>query len=259
MDLILPQIQIFDEPKTNLTKKQKKLLRQQNGVQNTGLKIKEIKPLTANQNRTFEAYDSNKNLLLTGCPGTGKSFLTAYLALEEILEGQSPYKKLIIIRSAVEGRKMGFLPGKAVDKMSVYKTPYKKIVSDLFGRSDAWDILEQKKLVEFESTSFLRGLTYSNCVLLVDECQNMNDQELHTIITRIGNNCKLIFAGDVGQVDLIKRQETSGLYNFMKILRNMTSFVNIDFQPVDIVRSDLVKEYIITRLKLEANGVLDTH
>lgn len=253
MDL-LPQIQIFDEPAPKLTKKQKKLLRQQNGIPNTGLKITEVKPLTLNQRRTFEAYDSEKNLLLIGCPGTGKSYLSMYLALEEILEGQSPYKQLVIFRSAVEGRKIGFLPGKAKEKMSVYEAPYKKIAADLFKRSDAYDILMQKKLLDFESTSFLRGLTYTDCVILVDECQNMLDQELHTIITRVGKNCKIIFAGDVGQIDLLSRIETSGLYKFMKILNSMKSFATVDFQPSDIVRDDLVKEYIVARLKYEQSN-----
>lgn len=252
----IPEIKIFEDAQPKLTKKQKRLLRQQNATQNTGLKIKTIKPLTENQQKTFEIYDSDRNLLLIGSPGTGKSFLSLYLSLDEILEPNSIYKKLIIFRSAVEGRKIGFLPGKASDKMAVYEAPYKKICNDLFGRGDAYDVLKQKNILEFESTSFLRGHTYNDSVMFIDECQNMSDQELHTIITRYGKNCKIIFAGDTGQIDLISRIETSGLYKFKQILDNMSSFATVTFNPADIVRDDLVKEYIIIRLKLEENGLI---
>lgn len=259
----IPAIHIFDEPTNKkLTKKERRQLRkQQNPMPNAGLRLKEISPLTDNQRKTFEAYDSNKNLLLTGCPGTGKTFLSVYLSLEEILEDKGPYKKLVIYRSTVSTRDMGFLPGKASDKTKVYETPYHGICSELFGRSDAYDVLKNKGIIEFESTSFIRGITLSDCVVIVDEVQNMTHMEIHSLITRIGKNCKIIFSGDVKQDDLKnkKHKELSGLSDFIKIFEAMKSFAAIEFKPVDIVRGPLVKEYILTRMKLEKEGVIETH
>lgn len=257
MQQLVPQIEIFEE--NRLTKKQKRLLRKKNQQANqpTALRIKEINPLTTNQRRFFDAFDSNKNILATGCPGTGKTFLATYLGLDEILSHNSPYKKLLVIRSAVSGRNIGFLPGKPKDKLAVYEGPYQNHCVELFGRQDAYSILKTKGTIEFDSTSFLRGLTFSNTIVIIDECQNMSFQELHTIMTRYGENCKMIFCGDVEQCDLNKRLETSGLYAFMKILGNMKSFVNIDFQAEDIVRHGIVKDYILTKIKLEREGLID--
>lgn len=250
----VPHINIFDEPTVKLTKKQKRQQKQQNGISNTGLKIKPIKPLTPNQEKTFHAYDSDKNLLLTGCPGTGKSFLSIFLALEEILEGNSPFKKLVIFRSSVACRDIGFLPGKSTDKMKVYETPYYGICAELFGRPDAYDILKQKRIIEFESTSFLRSITLRDCIVFVDECQNLNAMEIHSLITRVGENCKVIFSGDIFQTDLNKRKEVSGLADAIKIFKAMNQFQFIEFVPADIVRSQFVKDYITIRLKLEEMG-----
>lgn len=251
----VPTIELFDEP-SRLTKKQKRLLRKQ-GQQitpNHGLRIKQVYPITANQRKTFEAYDSKNNLCLTGCAGTGKTFLSMYLSLEEILEGNSPYKKLIIFRSVVPSRDIGFLPGKAADKAAIYESPYQNVCAELFGRADAYEVLKHKKLIQFETTSFVRGLTLTDCVVIVDECQNMTAMELNSLITRVGENCKIIFSGDIFQTDLNKRKELSGLSDFMKIFQAMDEFTFIEFQPEDIVRSKLVKSYILTKMKLERQG-----
>lgn len=244
----IPEIKIFEEPTPKLSKRQRKKLarEQQSPSTNTGLQLKTIKPLTINQNKTFQLFNSNKNLLLTGSAGTGKSFASIYLALNEILNNkQSPYKKLIIIRSAVEGRKIGFLPGNNKSKIEVYESPYIQICSELFGRSDAYSILKQKKIIDFESTSFLRGLTFRDCIVLTDEVQNMTFQEQKTIITRYGDNCKMIFSGDTNQIDLIERIEQTGLYDFIKIINKMKSFTNVNFTINDIVRNSVVKEFLM--------------
>lgn len=258
----VPQIQLFDdEPK--LTKSQKRALRRQQRndpstiIQTSGLKIKPITPLTANQRRTFEAFYSNKNLLLTGCAGTGKTFLSFYLSLDKILSGNSPYKKLIVFRSVVPTRDMGFLPGKSADKTAVYEAPYYNICSELFGRSDSYDILKQKKIIQFEPTSFIRGLTLSDCIVIVDEVQNMTAMEIHSLITRVGENCKIILCGDIFQTDLNKRKEKSGLYDFIKIISEMNAFGSIEFQAEDICRSKFVRDYILTRMRLEKSGEIE--
>ena len=159
------------------------------------------------------------------------------------------YRKVFIVRSVVPTRDMGFLPGSQKDKMKVYEAPYYDIASKLFQRGDAYEILKQKNNVEFISTSFLRGSTFDDCIILVDEVQNMSDQELHTVMTRVGENCKIIFCGDVKQDDLTseRKKEMSGLRTFMKVIERMDEFDFIEFEVSDIVRSELVKAYIIER------------
>lgn len=244
---------LFDDiPNRKLSKKEKRRIRNKEITQTNTLQIKNISPLTKNQRLAFESYNSEKNMLLLGCAGTGKSFLSVYLALEEILnDHKSPFKSLVIFRSAVQGREIGHLPGKVSDKLEPYKSIYRSICSELFNRGDAYSILETKKIINFEPTSFLRGMTYDNCVMLVDECQNMTMQELNTIMTRVGKNSKIIFSGDIRQIDLNKRNDLSGLADFIKILNKMKSFHMINFTPEDICRSELVKDYIMTRMKLE--------
>lgn len=242
---------------TRLTKKQKRVLKQQGVLDNTnnfgpGFNIRhDIKPMTDNQRVAFDDWGRGYNLMLHGIAGTGKTFLALYFAINSVL-AKSEFKKVYIVRSVVPTRDMGFLPGGTRDKMKVYEAPYYDICTKLFDRGDAYDILKQRANVEFVSTSFLRGTTFDNCVVVVDEVQNMSDQELHTVMTRIGEGCKIIFCGDVKQDDLTseRKKEMSGLANFMKIIRNMREFSFVEFTKEDIVRSKLVKSYIIERDKL---------
>ena len=212
-----------------------------------GLYIKHIDPLTCNQTKTFEAFSNDKNLLLHGSAGTGKSFISLYLSLLEVMEGHGDLHKVVILRSVVPTRDMGFLPGSAKDKAKVYEAPYSSICNELFGRGDAYEILKTKGIVEFQTTSFIRGTTFSDCIVVVDEMQNMTYQELDSVITRIGENCKVIFSGDFKQSDLIRDTERNGLLTFMKILKRMNLFDCIEFTKEDIVRSKLVKSYIIAK------------
>lgn len=214
-------------------------------------RLKNIEPLTDNQRKTFEAYDNGKNLMLHGIAGTGKSFLANYLAIKEILEGESRYKKLVIIRSVVPTREMGFLPGNSKEKAKVYEAPYQAIYTELFNRGDAYEYLKSKNFIEFISTSFIRGITLNDCIIVVDEIANMTGHELDSVITRVGKNCKIIFAGDFRQSDFVKDNDKSGMLNFMKIIERMKSFEFIDFQREDIVRSSLVKDYIIVKDNLK--------
>ena len=213
--------------------------------------IKRIEPLTENQKITFDAYREGKNLMLHGIAGTGKSFISMYLALEEILRNDSKYKKLIIVRSVVPTRDMGFLPGSTKEKARVYEAPYYSICNELFDRGDSYEYLKNKNTVEFITTSFIRGVTLNNCIILVDEIANCTLHELDSVITRIGRNCKIIFCGDFRQSDFIKDNDKKGLLDFIRIIKNMKYFKFVDFNEEDIVRSHIVKDYIIQKDRLK--------
>lgn len=240
-----------------MTKREKRLLRQEaRAAENTptlGLNLARIVPLTDNQGLAFEGYENGKNMMLHGIAGTGKSFLAMYLALRDILSGLSNQRKLVIVRSVVEVRKMGYLPGNQKEKAQVYEAPYQAICTELFGRGDAYDMLTRKGIVEFISTSFIRGVTLNDAIVVVDEMQNCNIHELDSVITRVGKNCRIIFSGDFRQSDFTNEQERNGLKDFMRIIDKMKSFEFVDFQEEDIVRSALVKEYIITKNKLRVS------
>ena len=218
--------------------------------------LTEIKPLTDNQKLVFDAYEENKNLFLYGCAGTGKTFIAMYLALKEILSNKTPYEKLYVVRSLVPTREIGFLPGDHEDKAHLYQIPYQNMVKYMFKMPDdpafemLYDNLKAQETITFWSTSFLRGTTLDNAIVIVDECQNLNFHELDSIMTRVGNDSKIIFAGDVAQTDLVKTNEKNGILDFMKILQIMDEFACLEFDVNDIVRSGLIRNYIITKLQL---------
>jgi len=216
----------------------------------------DIDPLTDNQERLFSSYDNDKNLVAYGAAGTGKTFITLYNALKDVLDERSPFDKIYIVRSLVATREIGFLPGDHEDKSSLYQIPYKNMVKYMFQMpSDAdfemlYGNLKNQGTISFWSTSFIRGTTLDNAVIIVDEFQNLNFHELDSIITRVGENTKIMFCGDATQSDLIKTNEKNGIIDFMRILRNMPSFDIIEFGVEDIVRSGLCKEYIIAKTEL---------
>jgi phosphate starvation-inducible protein PhoH len=209
-----------------------------------------FQPITENQKKTYESYKQNKHLLLHGIAGTGKTFLSLYLALEEVLDPATVYEDIFIVRSVVSTRDIGFLPGDEQEKVSIYEAPYRSICRELFGIKDSYDALKQQGNVKFMSTSFIRGITINNAVVIVDECQNLNFHELDSIITRIGKNSKIIFCGDYTQTDLTRENDKRGILNFMKILKSLKEFETIEFLIDDIVRSDFLKSYIIAKYKL---------
>jgi predicted ribonuclease YlaK len=215
----------------------------------------DIDPLTDNQKKLFDAYAEGKHLVAYGCAGTGKTFITLYNALREVLDERTPYEKIYLVRSLVATREIGFLPGSYEDKSDIYQIPYKNMVKYMFQMpSDAefemlYGNLKSQETIKFWSTSFLRGTTLDNSIVIVDEFQNMSYHELDSIITRVGENSKIMFCGDASQSDLQKSNERNGIVDFMSVLRKMPSFDIIEFGVDDIVRSGLVKEYIIAKLE----------
>lgn len=218
-------------------------------TQNT-MGLKPIQPKTDNQAKAFNGFKNN-NLLLHGFAGTGKTFIALYLALKAMQNKE--FKQVIIVRSAVSTRDIGFMPGNAAEKMKNFETPYFSLVNKLYGRGDAYDILKQKKQIVFMPTTFIRGIEFDDTVVIIDEAQNMSDHELHSVITRLGNNSKMIICGDIRQDDLssARFKEFSGLAKIMKILKKMNAIHTIEFMEDDIVRGEFMKEYIIARDKFE--------
>jgi phosphate starvation-inducible protein PhoH and related proteins len=213
------------------------------------LRIKDVYPKTENQKRIFSLYRQNKNLMIHGLPGTGKTYLSMYLSLSDIISGH--YDKIIIFRSAVATRDIGFLPGSAKDKVKEFEAPYSEICSKLFDRDDIYHLLKMRKMVEFRPTSFIRGITFDNAIIIVDEVQNLNDHEVSSVITRMGNNSKIIMCGDFRQSDFVtKGAEESGIKNLFKTTKLMPSFSHVELGIDDIVRSGIVKEYIQARYEL---------
>ena len=216
----------------------------------------DIKPLTPSQEKVFDAWEKNKHLFLFGAAGTGKSFVTMYLALKDILDERTPYNKLYIVRSLVPTREIGFLPGDHEDKANLYQIPYKNMVRFMFEMPDdpsfemLYSNLKSQDTISFWSTSFIRGTTIDNSIVLVDESENLNFHELDSIITRLGVNSKIVFAGDAAQTDLQKAHEKTGIMDFKKIIDDMDEFESIEFGIDDIVRSGLVKSYLISKINL---------
>ena len=226
-----------------ITKKQRRLLRQQGVDVPSGLQLTKIQPLTDNQKRAFNSYENGKNLMLHGTAGTGKTFSAFFLALKDTLEDK--YEKVIVVRSVVPSREMGYLPGTQKEKTKVYELPYYSICEQLFNRGDAYEILKSKNKVDFISTSFIRGITISNSIVIIDECQNMMWSELSTILTRVGENCRVLICGDTKQSDLTERTGKADVLKLLKVCQRMGSFDFIQMTRDDICRSGFVKQFII--------------
>jgi len=215
-----------------------------------------IEPLTPAQEKVFEHWNNDKNLFMYGAAGTGKTFVALYLALKEVLKEDSPFDKVYLVRSLVATREIGFLPGDHEDKSSLYQIPYKNMVKYMFEMPDdnsfemLYGNLKAQETVSFWSTSFLRGTTLDRAIVIVDECQNLNFHELDSIITRVGEDTKIIFCGDVQQSDLVKANEKNGVLDFMSILRIMDEFGMVEFGVEDIVRSGLIRSYLISKISL---------
>ncbi len=219
----------------------------------------DIKPITDNQKNIFDTWKKGKNQFLFGSAGTGKTFVSLYLALKEVLDLKGDADKVILVRSLIPTREIGFLPGDEEDKAALYQVPYQNMVRWMFEMpneqafNNLYDKLKAQGTLFFLSTSFLRGLTFDNSIIIVDECQNLNFHELDTIITRVGQDSKILFCGDFNQTDLQKTNEKNGLHDFLKILEQMEEFNCTEFNLGDIVRSGFVRSYLINKIKLGVN------
>ena len=218
--------------------------------------LTKISPVTDSQKEVFDTWKADKNQFLFGCAGTGKTFISLYLALQQVLNNETPYDKVIVVRSLIPTREIGFLPGDEEDKAALYQVPYSNMMQFMFEQpneqafSMLYERLKQQGSFYFLSTSFLRGLTFDNSIIIVDECQNLNFHELDTIVTRVGQDSKIFFCGDFGQSDLTKLNERNGLMDFLQILQEMDEFSCTEFNIGDIVRSGFVRNYLIQKTKL---------
>jgi phosphate starvation-inducible protein PhoH len=231
------------------SKKKQRKARKEYQQRQQDMKIKNFYPITGNQQLVFDHYDKDKHLILHGVAGTGKTFVSLYLALSDVMDHIDGLETVTIVRSVVPSRDMGFLPGDKQEKESVYEAPYISICAELFGRSDAYETLKQRGAIEFISTSHIRGITLSNTIVIVDETQNLNFGELDTIITRLGENCRIMLCGDYRQTDFSTNKERGGLKKFLDICSEMKEFDRVEFVEKDIVRSPFVRSYLISKLK----------
>jgi len=222
----------------------------------TNSDLTKVEPVTDNQKIVFNSYKKGENQFLYGCAGTGKTFISLYLAMQEVLRSDTPYDRVVMVRSLIPTREIGFLPGDEEDKAALYQVPYSNMVQYMFKQpneqafSMLYDKLKTQGSFYFLSTSFLRGLTFDNSIIIVDECQNLNFHELDTIITRVGQDSKIMFCGDFLQTDLSKTSERNGLFDFLRILEEMKEFNCVEFNIGDIVRSGFVRNYLIQKTKL---------
>ena len=225
-------------------------------IEITNSDLVKIEPVTDNQKVVFDSYKKGKNQFLYGCAGTGKTFITLYLAMNEVLRQDTPYDRVVMVRSLIPTREIGFLPGDEEDKAALYQVPYSNMVQFMFKQpneqafSMLYDRIKSQGSFYFLSTSFLRGLTFDNSIIIVDECQNLNFHELDTIVTRVGQDSKIMFCGDFMQTDLSKVNERNGLHDFLRILEEMEEFNCLEFNIGDIVRSGFVRNYLIQKTKL---------
>lgn len=204
----------------------------------------QFKPLNEAQRQFIHAIKSGLNVLAIGSAGTGKTYLALRLALDELLNKN--ICKIYIVRTTVGIRNSGFQKGSLAEKLAPYKALYIQMVNEICNNNLAWEILEEKKQIEFLSTEFLRGTTMHNCIVIADEIQNFNFSECDVIMTRIGDNAKVILCGDIRQNDLRQdKKDQTGLPNAIKIMEKMPTYFDvINFMPSDILRAPMVAEWI---------------
>lgn len=217
--------------------------------------MRDIKPITDSQIEAYEQWDKGRNLILSGAAGSGKTFIALYLALQELIKNRK--KRLVILRSVVPTRDIGFLPGTQEEKEAAYLTPYIGVISEIFKNNPTlFTSFLKNGTIEFLTTSYIRGITLKDAIVVVDEFQNCNFHELDSIITRIGKGSRVIFSGDYYQSDFTNRKEKEGIGEFLKIIESLKHFEKIEFTWKDCVRSGMVRDYLMTKEKMiEDNAI----
>lgn len=208
--------------------------------------IKPVQPLTQNQKNMFIQYYQGDHITAYGSAGTGKTFLACYLALNDVVDVNKDQTRIIIVRSAVQAREIGFMPGTEEEKTQYFEKPYNDIFGELVGRASTYKDMKAAGLVEFVTTTFIRGVTWDDAIIIADEIQNFNADEINTLMTRVGKNSRVVLCGDTKQDDLKKKSnDSSGMGHLLKVIPHMDSFSMVKFEHADIVRSAFVRDWII--------------
>lgn len=201
--------------------------------------FKEVKPLNFIQGEYLEAIRSCQVIFGVGPAGTGKTFVAASYAAGQLFHRK--IDKIILTRPNVEtGRGLGFLPGELDEKYAPYLEPFQQVFKRSLG-DGFYEYAIKAKSIDPKPLGFMRGASFDNAIVLVDEVQNMTKTEFKMLLTRIGHNCKVILSGDPDQVDI----GDSGLEDAIDRLHDKPGIEVIDFLPEDIVRSSMCKQIIM--------------
>ena len=217
--------------------------------------VNNFAPKTSNQNLFYNIIgdDETQLILCHGIAGTGKTYVSVYKALQDVLRRGTPYKKLIIINPTVDvgnEDKLGFLPGELSAKIQQYNESTFTILDKIIGKARATKMISDGKL-EIGVLNFLRGVNLENCYVILDEAQNVSPMQIKTLMTRISDNCKMIIQGDMSQCDKYKTNgatnyEKSGFYDVWFRLKGVKGVYHMAFNREDCVRHPLVKRILKT-------------
>lgn len=199
-------------------------------------------PLTENQKRVLKSRKDH--LLVQGPAGTAKTYSVLARGLVKVSAGD--VDQIIIIRSPVEIRKIGHLPGDADEKMDPYAAPYIGLLAEISPKMN-YRALVSKRLLCFTPTTFLRGTTFHNSFVIVDEYQNLSEHELDTVMTRVGQGTQLCVVGDPAAQSDLPRHEQGEQADIIDTFASMECVDHVQFSVEDVVRSGFVKDYHIAR------------
>jgi phosphate starvation-inducible PhoH-like protein len=223
------------------TRSGKKARRQQSNAPQNPIEygFKDVKPLNYIQEQYLDAIKQNDVVFGVGSAGTGKTYIAASYAAGELFHRR--VNKIILTRPNIEtGRGLGFLPGELDEKYAPYLEPFDNVFQRSLGKG-FYEYALKNKDIEPRPIGFMRGATFDNAIVLVDEAQNLTKTELKMLLSRVGKNCKVILSGDPDQRDI----SNSGLEDAIKRLEQIEGVEVVRFLEQDIVRSRMCKQIII--------------